>query len=261
MSAESIYIDSPEAGPGCSHARGFRHDEPLDVRGLMFGLADVLYDATVWRRWLLQLVSRLGVSAPYHSFFASWDGDYYDAVARGEREFGEAFQAFLSAAGLTRSQIDEVEAASQARRRAIESQTRPLPGVRATLGRLRQAGIKMAVLADSEHSAERLMQQLTRMGLGEAFMAVVSSFDLERTKPDPTCYRETLAAMGLDSADVAFVGHGAGELRGARDAGMTTVAFNYCPQALADRYLTRFDELLDLTPATSGRSSARTGVA
>ncbi len=30
------------------------------LQGLIFDAADVLYDASAWRRWLLQLVSRFG---------------------------------------------------------------------------------------------------------------------------------------------------------------------------------------------------------
>lgn len=29
--------------------------------GLLFDMGDVLYDATVWRRWLLQLLHKMGL--------------------------------------------------------------------------------------------------------------------------------------------------------------------------------------------------------
>ena len=222
---------------------GFR--KPL---GLLFDMGDVLYDATVWRRWLLQLLHRMGLHAHYRSFFKIWDCDFLDDVHCGRREYGEAFQAFLLSAGLTRGQIDEVEAASQARKRELENGVRPFPGVRSVLDRLQRAGVVLGVLSDSESTAEELQLRLNRLGIGHSFIAVVSSIDLERTKPDAACYRAAAAAMGVPVDSTAFVGHDAEELAGAKAAGMSAWAFNFeadvVAAGVADRYLTRFDELL-----------------
>jgi HAD superfamily hydrolase (TIGR01509 family) len=263
MSAQSISLDQVRGNlghtkQGCLSGRNAPADAPSAERprGLLFGMADVLHDATLWRRWLLQLIARFGLQPQYQAFFEAWDRDYFMAVRRGQREFGEAFQAFLASAGLSPGQIDEVDAASQARRRILETNARPLPGVRSTLGQLRQTGMTLAVLADSEFSADRLSQQLGRMGLGDFFTAVISSFDLERTKPDPVCYQQALAAMSLSAAEVWFVGQGVEELQGARTLSMSTVAFNFGADAEADHYLDRFDELLHLVQGTGRRSWA-----
>lgn len=229
--------------------------------GLLFDMGDVLYDATVWRRWLLQLLHKMGLHAQYRSFFKIWDCDFLDDVHCGRREYGEAFQAFLLSAGLTRGQIDEVEAASQARKRQLEGGVRPFPGVRGVLDRLHKAGMVMGVLSDSESTAEELQLRLNQLGIGHCFIAIVSSIDLERTKPDPICYRAAAAAMGLTVEEIAFIGHDAEELAGAKAAGMSAWAFNFDADAepKADRRLTRFDELLQcidrrerLAPAKSG---------
>lgn len=216
------------------------------IQGLLFDMGDVLYDATAWRRWLLQLLARLGLHSHYRSLFRVWDDDFLDDVHRGHREYGEAFQAFLLSIGLSRAQIDEVQAASQARKRDLEAHVRPLPGVRSTLERLAARGITLAVLSDSEQSGEELQEQLAKLGLGGRFAAVVSSIDLEYTKPSPICYRTALSEMQLAVEQVAFVGHDGCELAGARAIGLRTIAINYEPGAKADHYLTRFDELLQL---------------
>ncbi|HUY36047.1 MAG TPA: HAD family hydrolase [Pirellulales bacterium] len=221
--------------------------------GLIFDMGDVLYDATVWRRWLIQLLHRMGLHTRYRGFFKLWEQEYLDDVHRGRREYGEAFQAFLLAAGLSRGHIDEVVAASHARKRQIEAGTRALPGVRQTIARLSRQGVVLAVLSDSESTSELLHARLVQLGLGGRFTAVVSSFDLERTKPDPACYQAALTAIGMPAEQVAFVGHDAEELAGAKAVGLRTLAFNFEPGAKADRYLTRFEELLDYT----GRRAAR----
>jgi len=239
-------------GSGCKTAR------PLaGVRGLAFDFGDVLCDTTAWRRWLLKLLTRFGVAASYDDFFRNWERDYLEAVERGEREHGEAFQAWLLSFGLTRGQIDEIEAASQARRRQLAADLRPLPGVRATLASLKAVRLKMAVVCDSEHPAFRLEDQLRHMGLAEMLPIVISSVDLERTKPDPLCYRSALEALQLPAEQVAYVGHDAEELAGARAIGMPTVAFNFAPEAEADAFVTHFGEILDLVPAAGeGTASA-----
>jgi HAD superfamily hydrolase (TIGR01509 family) len=216
------------------------------VAGLLFDMGDVLYDATLWRRWLLRVLSQLGVHTNYRSFFHIWDHDFLDDVYRGRREFCEAFQAFLLSVGLSPGQIDEVEAACQARRNEWEQTARPLPGVKSTLAKLHAAGVPKGVLSDSECSGAVLGERLERLGLGGMFTTVVSSIDLERIKPDPACYHAALRAMGLSADQVAFVGHDAEELAGAARVGMPTIAFNHDADAEADVFLTRFCELFAL---------------
>jgi HAD superfamily hydrolase (TIGR01509 family) len=226
------------------------------VRGLVFDLAGVLYDATVWRRWLVQVLTRMGHPVEYTNFYRDWDARFQGDVYRGHREHGEAFAAFLHATGLTRGQIDEIEAASAAQRRDLEATVRPAPGVRPTLARLQTAGIAVAVLANSEHPAARLRERLGRLGLGCHIAAVVSSIDLERARPDPACYEAVLAALRLPACDVAFLGCEAAELDAAARAGMPTIAFNDQPRAAADRHIERFPELLRVLGADDALAAA-----
>jgi len=216
------------------------------IHGVLLDMCNVLYDATLWRRWVLQLLSRLGLHTNYRSFFKIWDRDYLDAVHRGQREFREAFEAFLASAGLSRAQIDEVEGACQARRRILQEGARPLPGVKTTLGRLHKSGLVLGAISNSQSPASALENDLARFGLGRLFTAVISSFDLKRTMPEEICYRTALKAMKLPPAQVAFVDHDTAELAGAAAVGMPTVAFNFDPDARADVYIDRFDDLLEV---------------
>lgn len=214
------------------------------VRGLLFDLDDVLYDDTVWRRWLLRLLTRMGLATHYHSFFRLWQDEYLDAVYRGRCEFEQAFRAFLRSAGMTPGQIDEVQAASQARRLELASSARPLPGVLSTVSRLHGAGLVLGIVSNSEKTSAELKGRLASWGMANYFRSVVSSIDLGQTKPAAVCYRTALSAMNIPAVETVFVGHDTAELSGARKAGLNTVAFNYDADALADVYLERFDELL-----------------
>ncbi len=219
---------------------------PGGVRGVLFDLGNVLYDDTMWRRWMLRLLQHLGLQTHYRGFCRVWDREHLDAVYRGRRSFAEAFETFLLSIGLSRGQIEEVQAACRARRRELEASARPLPGVRSTLARLVDGGWTLGVLCNSEHPASHLRDHLMRCGMGPWFPSVISSFDLRAAMPDAECYAAALAAMNLAPAEVAFVGHDSAELAGAMAAGIATVAFNFDPDARADCYLNRFEDLLEV---------------
>ncbi len=204
----------------------------------------------------MQLLRRLGVQTNYRAFSEVWDRDDLDEVYRGRRTFCDAFEMLLRAVGLSRVQIDEVEAACQARRRQLNGSARPLPGVKATLARLHALGIPLGVLTNSEYSSATLAEHLERFGVGEMFCAVISSIDLGQTKPDPMCYRAAAAAMGQRMDETAFVGHDAAELGGARDVGMMAIAFNFDPEATADVFLARFEDLLGVVAGHASRMAA-----
>jgi len=216
------------------------------IRGVLFDTCGVFYDDTVWRRWLLQLLRQVGVHTHYRSFYRIWDRDFLVHVHRGHQTFAQAFHQFMRAIGLSEAQIDEVEAACQARRRTLDASIRPLPGVKSTLTRLKQGGLCLGVLADCELTAAALSERLERIGLGDLISVVISSQDLRQTKPDSACYLAALEALNLSADEVVFVGHDTEELRGATAVGLATVACNFDPDAQADAFLGRFEELLDL---------------
>lgn len=198
----------------------------LNVACLVFEADNVLFDATLWRRWLHQLLGRFGIHTEFDSFFERWEREYLADVHRGRREFGEALQSFLLSSGVTAAQFDEIEAASTAKRRDLAVSTRLLRGVRSALWQLHGAGYRLAVLANDERPGVQVATQLERGGLGGLFQAVISSFDLERTMPDPATYAAVLAALGERSGRSAFVSTHVRSLTGAAAVGLRTVSIN-----------------------------------
>ena len=229
---------------------------PRPIRGLLLDACNILYDDTDWRRWLLRLLLRLGLRTEYGPFFRIFDRDYLDAVYRGERPFSDALDAFLISAGLSAGQAEEVRRALDSHRRQSDPSHRPLIGVRETLAQLRSSAVKLGVLCNCEQSGEAIRQQLAEL-LGESpWAAVISSRDLGCTMPAAACYEAALRAMQLPAAEVAFVGHDARELRGAAVQGLVTIAFNSDRDALADVYLQRFEDLIELTRFSPDCSAA-----
>ena len=219
---------------------------PHAVRGLLFDFGGILYDDTVWRRRLLRVLSHVGLHTHYHSFYYVWDRDFAADVYCGRRTFCDAFAAYLRAVGLRCGLIDEVVAACRGLRRELDESIRPLPGVRCTLARLAKMNLALGILSDSELPAGDLVGRLAGFAPSQTFRVVVSSIDLGRMKPDPESYREALAQMALSPHSVAFVGHETAELAGAQAVGMPTIALSGSPDAEADIYLDRFEQLADV---------------
>jgi putative hydrolase of the HAD superfamily len=65
---------------------------------------------------------------------------------------------------------------------------------------LRSRGIKTALVSNCSHSTRPVVD---RLGLPEAFDAVVLSFEVASRKPDGAIYLEALSRLGLSAADAA----------------------------------------------------------
>jgi FMN phosphatase YigB (HAD superfamily) len=195
-----------------------------EVQGVLFELGDVLYDATLWRRWFANLLARIGLKTDFREFFAAWDARFAREMHCGRQTFELAFRNFLAATGLSHGQIDEIVVACGSKRRDFKDNLCPYPGVRGVLHQLAGSGLRLGVLTDSELPAAQLEQRLARMHLSECFEVVISSRDLGRAKPDAACYRAAAEELGVEPSAAAFVGVREGDLTGAAAAGCMPVS-------------------------------------
>lgn len=213
------------------------------LQGVIFDPGDVLYDNSAWRRWLVRLFSRLGFPSGDGSPLALWERQFQGDVYCGRRNPEGAFRDFLVSLGLSRGQIDEVEAASLGRRRQLGESLRLFRGAAEMLRDLQGRSVKLAVLADCEIHGDQLCRRCQQAGVPVRLDGAVTSLDLGCTKPDPVCYESILQRLELGPGQVAFVGRDAAGLQGARAAGLRTVAFNYEPDAEADVRVSCFEDM------------------
>ncbi len=214
------------------------------VRGVLFETDNVLYDATAWRRWLLSLLGRMGVKTHYDIFFGVWEAEFLIDVHRGACNHDAALRSYLRAVGLSSGQLDEVIAASAARRRELDASVVPQPGVRRTIASLH--GLRLGVLSNTEETALLHRRRLARLGLADHFDVVLTSADLRCAMPERACFRAALDAMRLDAPQVAFVGHSIQSLTGAAAQGMPTVSVVEHPGLTVDFRLDRLDQLMNV---------------
>jgi HAD superfamily hydrolase (TIGR01509 family) len=76
-------------------------------------------------------------------------------------------------------------------------------GVREALERLRGAGLKLAVVSNSEGTLEQMLIEIELRGL---FEVVLDSSVVGFTKPDPRIYRLALERLSVEAADAIMVG-------------------------------------------------------
>ncbi len=213
------------------------------LAGIMLDVPDVLYDATLWQRWLFQLLVRMGAATNYAEFVLTW-GDRLVDVHRGRREYTEALQSFLLELGLSWAQVDEIEAASRIQRRSLELDVRPLPGATRVIEELNRRKIPLVAWADTPHSAAKWAERLEHIVPRARFHAVLTSFELECTQPAELCYRAALDVLGKPAEQILYLGHDTQHLAAAARAGMRTAAVNFAPSAQANHLLMRMDELV-----------------
>jgi len=213
--------------------------------GLIFDMGDVLFDASLWRRWLTARLRGSGVDITYDRLVDKWEALLVD-VYKGRSEYWKQFGVLLTSLGLTESQADELAAAARARGRQVRSERRLFDGVEATLAKLKEAGVKMAVLSDTQSGQDRIREILRSLRIERYFDAVVTSADTGCVKPEKAAYEAAAHALGLDLSRCAFVGHDVDELQGARRAGLFAVAYNCDPKAPADLHVGHFSQLLSV---------------
>lgn len=104
----------------------------------------------------------------------------------------------------------------------ISSRGEALPGVYDTIGRVRDAGLQLALASSSSHELIRVV--LAALDLDDVFEVTCSGADEARGKPDPAVYLTTIRRLGIQTSEgVAFEDSVAG-VQAAHAAGLVVVA-------------------------------------
>ncbi len=126
-----------------------------------------------------------------------------------------------------------------------------LDGVKETLLKLKEKGYILGIITDTALPIHIKLGWFEEHGFGHIWDTVVSSREIRVRKPSPRIYQEAVQQIGLRPEDSIFIGHKTSELRGARDFGMKTIAFNFDKDAPADIYIEKFSDLLQLPILTN----------
>jgi 2-haloacid dehalogenase len=178
------------------------NDTLLDMSALDPLFADAFSDKAVRRVWFAQAIA--------NALTATLVGTYAD--------FGEMQRAALEMTARRRGVAIDPE-----RMRRILRGVAALPAhgdVHAGLTRLRNAGIRLAVLTNSTASA--VEEQLENTRLRPYFELVLSADSVRRFKPAPEPYAMAAEALGLAPAEMLFAAAHDWDVTGAMKAGYRT---------------------------------------
>jgi pyrophosphatase PpaX len=132
-----------------------------------------------------------------------------------------------------------------------DEMVRGFPGAVEATRALRDAGAKLAIVTSKNRHGVHLGLELC--GFDRLFDAIVTSDDLEASKPDPAPVLAALAALGEPVGTALMVGDSPHDIAAGRDAGAKTAACLWGPFELAaltaarpDHYLRSFHELAQL---------------
>ena len=106
---------------------------------------------------------------------------------------------------------------------------RPFPAVVATIERLRDAGVSLAVCTNrGDRSTRRL---LAHFSIDHHIEAVLAGDTVDKMKPHPGHIREALAALGAEPGRAVMVGDSAADVESAQGAGVAVIvtAYGYSP--------------------------------
>jgi putative hydrolase of the HAD superfamily len=155
---------------------------------------------------------------------AAWR--HHDAEVRAgvAHPWHALMEALLAGAGVAAAEVGPVVAwlwAQQPRRNLWRA---PIAGMRELTAELAAAGVRLAVLSNSEG---RVAELLAEVGMAAPFAAIIDSGVVGVAKPDPRIFALTLAALDQPAdAPVIHIGDSwAADVAGARAVGWRAVWF------------------------------------
>ena len=113
----------------------------------------------------------------------------------------------------------------EAYRDKIDVHTKLFPGAMEAVGRLRANGIKVGICTNKPAALAELL--LDRLGVREAFAALVGAGSLAVRKPDPEAFFETVRQLGGQVEEAVMVGDTVTDHKTARAAGVPSILVDF----------------------------------
>jgi phosphoglycolate phosphatase len=107
----------------------------------------------------------------------------------------------------------------------IAEESRPFPGVEATLESLAAGGARMGVLTNKPEELTNLL--MPALNLARFFRAIHGAGRLAVAKPDPLVFRHVLEEMGGVGTGAVMIGDSATDVATARAAGVPVIVLSY----------------------------------
>ena len=180
-------------------------------------------------------------------------GGSWARLERGEITLEQFFQPFSEeVTALGRAQVSP-EVVRDFMENLVRGLSRTDPDMMEAVAKLKEAGIKLAVLTNnwkSENSGRLIFEGL------EQFDSVVESCLVGLRKPEAAIYTHTLDLLGVAAEEAVFLDDLGHNLKAAEELGIATIKVNDVPSALV-----QLQNMLDIDLGiTEGTSRVRKGM-
>ena len=221
----------------------------LSQSWLLVSASGVLYDDTIFWRWLMQLLGHMGMHMQPGIFTTLWQSDYADDVCEGRQDFWDALRSYLHEAGLSSGQIDEIFAAGRTHWRRFELELHAFPQAVTALKELAHSGHKLAVVMHSPLSVEQSYARLEQMRIASYFSKVITSRELRQRPRRRTFWQNAVRQLACPNTSASLISSDERQLQAAREAELRTIAFRCSSSESADLRVDCLHELQIDSPA------------
>ncbi len=194
----------------------------MAARGLIFAAAEVLYDDSMWLRWLHGQLRRENGGKTFQELKQTWNQVSRDFFA-GKSEFRLALEFLFDSLDVSIRLRAELAMAAHSRRTRLAAEARPFVGVATAFRQLADQGYRLAILANSECTGAQFRRHLQMHGLTQCH-AIATSCDLGIAKPDARAYLNAAALLGMPLEDLVYVAADEDDISGAQDVGLRTIS-------------------------------------
>ncbi len=162
-------------------------------------------------------------------------------------ESSDAFTKFLKKYNFYNDRI--IAVAINAYHKSKFSNLKPYPGVKKTLKKLKEKGLKLAIVTDAPKI--KAYQRLDYMGIINLFDVVVGFEDTKKTKPSKLPFKKALRLLKIKPSEAIYVGdHPERDIKGAKKLGIKTclAKYGWCfgKYIKPDYEIKRIEELLKI---------------
>lgn len=215
------------------------------IKAVIFDLDNTLIDFMKMKRSSVSAAVRAMINSGLRLNQSKAEKILYSLYDKYGIEYNKIFQKFLLKVG----KIDYKILASGivAYRKVQLGFLEPYPKVVPTLLRLKQKGLKLAVVSDAPRL--KAWMRLTELGIADFFDAVVAFGDVSEKKPSGLPFKKVLKKLGLKPSEVLMAGDNPSrDILGAKKLGMKTCFASYGalkPEKVkADFVIKKFEEIL-----------------
>lgn len=219
----------------------------MKFKGVLYDLGDVFFEAHYWRKWNYDELRQTGFFEGDFMKFNDLYESFLIPVYENRISYEEGFDSFLQTLGV--SNEDMFKKRSFMKKKEFEKSRVLFPGVKATLKRLHNYGIKNIIITDNDLTEDEIRKKvIARFGINPFLDFIVSSREIGVKKPSPEIFDKALNRASLKRNEVVFVGHEKDEIDGCRDLGIHTILFNNYLGTTIDStyYIVQFSEIYDI---------------